>query len=158
MTATVPQSTALLVVFRAFLATDGKTPATGKTIAITISKNGGAFGNPSAGATNATEISSGWYKVTLSTTDTATAGPLAVRGAEGTIDDVGLLYYVEANPETGYGVNDLIKTIAAATAGKVSGAGTTTITIRDITDSRDAIVATVDADGNRSAVTVDLTN
>lgn len=91
-------STALLVVFRAYLASDHVTPATGKTIAITISKNGGAFGNPNAGATNATEISSGFYKVTLDTTDTGTAGPLAVRGAEAAIDDVGAIFYVGQSP------------------------------------------------------------
>lgn len=91
-------STSLLVVFRAYLASDHVTPATGKTIAITISKNGGAFGNPNAGATNATEISSGFYKVTLDTTDTNTNGPLAVRGAVATVDDVGVLYYVGQAP------------------------------------------------------------
>ena len=90
----IPQSTSKVVVFKAYLASDHVTEATGKTIAITISKNGGAFGNPSAGATNATGISSGWYSVTLSTTDTNTLGPLAIRGAEGTIDDVGTLYEV----------------------------------------------------------------
>jgi hypothetical protein len=91
-------STSLLVVFKAYLASDHVSAATGKTIAITISKNGGAFGNPNAGATNATEISSGWYKVTLDTTDTGTAGPLAVRGAVATVDDVGVAYYVGQSP------------------------------------------------------------
>ena len=85
----IPQSIAYLVVFRAFLAADGKTPATGKTIAVTISKNGGAFGNPAVGALNATEISSGFYKFTLAAGDTDTLGPLAWRGAEGTINDAG---------------------------------------------------------------------
>lgn len=65
----IPQSVAYLVVFRAFLSSDGKTPATGKTIAMTISKNGGAFGNLAAGATNATEITSGFYKFTLASGD-----------------------------------------------------------------------------------------
>jgi hypothetical protein len=88
------QSTSRRVQFQAFLASDHVTPATGKTIAITISKNGGAFGNPNAGATNATAVASGWYYVDLDTTDTNTLGPLAVRGAEGTIDDVGILYDV----------------------------------------------------------------
>jgi len=88
----------LVVMFRAFLASDHVSVATGKTIAITISKNGGAFGNPNAGATNATEVSSGWYKVTLDTTDTGTAGPLAVRGAVATVDDVAVLFYVGQAP------------------------------------------------------------
>jgi len=90
----IAQSTTKLVMFKAYLSSDHVTEATGKTIAITISKNGGAFGNPSAGATNATGISAGWYSVSLSTTDTNTLGPIAIRGTEGTIDDVGVLFEV----------------------------------------------------------------
>jgi hypothetical protein len=90
----IAQSVAKLVVFRAFLASDGKTPGTGLTIAITMSKNGGAFGNLAAGATNATEISSGFYKFTLAAGDTDTVGPLAWRGAEGTINDAADIYSV----------------------------------------------------------------
>jgi hypothetical protein len=81
------QSTSRVVMLKVFLSSDHITPATGKTVAITISKNGGAFGNPNAGATNATEVSSGWYKVTLDTTDTATIGDLVVRGTSATCDD-----------------------------------------------------------------------
>lgn len=89
----IPQSVAYTVVFKAYL-TDGITPATGKTIAITISKNTAAFGNPSAGATNATEIASGWYYVALSTTDTGSLGPLIVHGAVATVDNVDLAFTV----------------------------------------------------------------
>lgn len=81
-----PQSTTKRVVFKAFSSTDHVTAATGKTIAVQLSKNGGAFANPSAGATNATQIASGWYYVDLSVSDTDTLGPLIVRGTEGTID------------------------------------------------------------------------
>ena len=95
----IPQSTSYLVVFRAFLASDGKTPATGKTIAITVSKNGSVFNNPAAGATNATEISSGFYKFTLDTNDTGTLGPVAWRGAQADINDAGdVLNVVAAIP------------------------------------------------------------
>ena len=45
--------------------------------------------------------------------------------------------------------------ILAATAGKLSGAATTNVKIRDTADSKDRIDATVDADGNRTAVTLD---
>lgn len=48
----------------------------------------------------------------------------------------------------------IMKIVIAALAAKISGAGTTTVTIRNINDSADVIVATVDADGNRSAVTL----
>lgn len=60
--------------------------------------------------------------------------------------------------ETGMTLQDALKLIAAATAGKISGAATTTITIRNaVVDSKNRIIATVDADGNRSAITYDLT-
>lgn len=56
--------------------------------------------------------------------------------------------------ETGTTVRQALKILGAALAGKVSGAGTTTITFRNMGDASDVIVATVDADGNRSAVTL----
>lgn len=103
MSERIPQSVAKLVVFRAFLASDHVTPATGKTIAITISKNGAtSFSNPAAGATNATEMASGFYKVSLGTGDTDTVGPLAYRGAEGTIDDVGDVFVVVNATNAGF--------------------------------------------------------
>lgn len=45
----------------------------------------------------------------------------------------------------------------SANGGKVSGAGTTTVVIRDLADSKDRVSATVDSSGNRTAVTRDLT-
>lgn len=92
---------AKLVVFKAILASDDVSPATGKTIAITISKNGAtSFSNLAAGATNATEMASGWYKFTLGAGDTDTAGPLTWRGAEGTINDAGdVLVVADVNDE-----------------------------------------------------------
>jgi hypothetical protein len=45
----------------------------------------------------------------------------------------------------------------SANGGKVAGAATTNVTIRDLADSKNRVDATVDADGNRSAVTLDLT-
>ena len=47
-----------------------------------------------------------------------------------------------------------LRVLIAGMAGKLSGAATTTVTIRNAADSANVIVATVDADGNRSAVTV----
>lgn len=90
----IPQSAAVRVTFDAYLASDHITPATGKTIAVTLSKNGAAFGNPSAGATNATEIGGGSYYVDLSITDTGTLGPAIVKVTEGTIDTAKLHFDV----------------------------------------------------------------
>lgn len=58
--------------------------------------------------------------------------------------------------ETGFTAEELMRLMAAALAGKVSGAAGTTVTIRDVTDSVSRIVATVDADGNRTAITHDV--
>lgn len=57
--------------------------------------------------------------------------------------------------ETDVTLRQGLRLILAALAGKVSGAATTTMTFRDVNDTTDRIVATVDADGNRSAVTLD---
>lgn len=51
-------------------------------------------------------------------------------------------------------VRQALRVLIAGMAGKLSGAATTTITIRNNADTADVIVATVDASGNRSAVTV----
>lgn len=48
-----------------------------------------------------------------------------------------------------------LRIFMAALANKVSGGGTTTITFRDLADSKARITATVDASGNRTAVTLD---
>jgi hypothetical protein len=61
--------------------------------------------------------------------------------------------------ETGLTLRQALRLIAAAVAGKLSGGGTSTVTIRNaVADSKDRIVATTpDANGNRTAITVDLT-
>lgn len=57
--------------------------------------------------------------------------------------------------ESGLTAEEILRLVAAALAGKVSGAETTTVTIRDLGDTKDRIVATVDASGNRTAVVLD---
>lgn len=47
----------------------------------------------------------------------------------------------------------LLKLSASACAGKISGSDSTTIVIRDVDDTVNAIVATVDDSGNRTAIT-----
>src|SRR6185503_4550023 len=60
--------------------------------------------------------------------------------------------------ETGLTLRQALRLIAAAEAGKVSGMATTTVAIRNaVADSKARITATVDADGNRTAITTDLT-
>lgn len=177
MSELIPQSVTKRIAFMAYL-TDGVTPATGKTIAVTISKNGAAFGNPSAGATNATEIASGWYFFDSSTTDTGTLGPLLVHGTGTGVDPVDLQYTVgaialtaaERNAiadafldradaiETGLTPRGVLRLIGAACAGLASGLATVTAVYRNaVQNSKPRITATVDPDGNRTAITWDVT-
>ena len=50
-----------------------------------------------------------------------------------------------------------VRLVRAALVGKLSGAATTTVTIRDAADAKNRITATVTADGNRTDVTTDAT-
>lgn len=59
--------------------------------------------------------------------------------------------------ETGLTLRQALRLVTAATAGKISGGGTATITIRNaVADGVDRVIATVDTDGNRTAITYDL--
>lgn len=49
---------------------------------------------------------------------------------------------------------EVLKVLASALAGKVSGANTGTITFRNLSDNGNVIVATVDGNGNRTSVTL----
>jgi hypothetical protein len=65
---------------------------------------------------------------------------------------------LEAIVEPGLTLRQALRLVAAATAGKISGGGTSTVTIRNaVADGADRIVATVDSAGNRTAITYDLT-
>lgn len=59
--------------------------------------------------------------------------------------------------EDGQSFDEMFRVQHSALAGKVSGANTTTERFRDIADTKDRIVYTVDANGNRTAVTQDGT-
>ena len=54
-----------------------------------------------------------------------------------------------------YTAAELLRVIAAALAGELAGAGTTTITITGVDGTTDRITASVDGTGNRTAVTLD---
>jgi hypothetical protein len=54
-------------------------------------------------------------------------------------------------------LRQLLRGFASTLLGKASGLGTTTAHFRDLADTKDRITAIVDADGNRTAVTRDLT-
>jgi hypothetical protein len=54
-------------------------------------------------------------------------------------------------------VQQALRLTVSGLAGKLSGGGTSTLTFRDTTDAKNRITATVDANGNRTAITTDVT-
>lgn len=59
--------------------------------------------------------------------------------------------------EAGLTLRQALRLVTAATAGKISGGGTSTITIRNaVVDGVDRITAEVDSDGNRTSITYAL--
>lgn len=54
--------------------------------------------------------------------------------------------------DAGFSSGDIMRLLAAANAGKLSGADTGNIIIRDLADSKDRITATTDVNGNRTLV------
>lgn len=63
---------------------------------------------------------------------------------------------IESEIETSFNLKEALRLVLSATAGKISGAETTTITIRNVPDDKNRIVATVDSNGNRTSLTYDV--
>lgn len=90
------------------------------------------------------------------TTDSDSSGNVALSTGEYNTIATAILD-LSNGVETSLTLKQALRLMVAAAAGKVSGAATNTITFRNIGDSKNRIVATVDAHGNRSAITTDLT-
>lgn len=88
------------------------------------------------------------------------AADITVTGATLTTANVAdAILDAAAGVETNLTMRQALRLIAAATAGKISGAAGTTITIRNaVDDDKNRIVATVTSEGNRTAITYDLTD
>ena len=72
----IKNSGGAIIVYLMVDATDGETAETGLSPTVQISKNGGAFATTTNGSV---EIGNGWYRVTLSATETDTNGPFIIR-------------------------------------------------------------------------------
>jgi len=84
----------------------------------------------------------------LTTNNDKTGYALSTTGVDAILDDV-----IEGTTT----FRQAIRVYLAALAGKSTGGGTATLTFRDNADSKARITATVDANGNRTAVTLDGT-
>lgn len=76
-----------------------------------------------------------------------------VFGTLGSHDDVVTAMWDYAL-EGSFTANDMMTVICAALAGQLSGAATTNVIIRDMSDTKTVIDATVDASGNRTNTTI----
>lgn len=131
--ATLKQSTTYTRMFLMVDGTDHLTGKTGLTVTVTLSKAGGAFA--AAGGT-ITEVSSGWYKIALTTTDTNTLGDLAFHctatGADATdfVDQVTSLILGDSvtvgtnSDKTGYSLTQAFPTNFSSLA--ITGGGAVT--------------------------------
>jgi hypothetical protein len=90
-----------------------------------------------------------FVQVTLA--DVLEGDPTAAPATEQELADAVLDEVVEGS----FTLRQLQRMFAAAMLGKASGLATSTAVFRDLGDTKPRITATVDADGNRSAVTLD---
>lgn len=162
-----------------FAATGDWTPATGD---VKISKDGGNFANVATlpvaiGGTgsvgwefsfSATEMQAAEIMVQVIDSATKAVQDQAVNiqtyGAPGSgagIEGLDAAAIGDAAADEVYEgtetVRQLLRLIRSALVGKVSGLAGTSPAFRDLADTKDRIAATVDADGNRTAVTTDAT-
>ena len=94
------------------------------------------------------------YTVYIAATVTTVTGGISYGFKAMTTDTI---LDVANGVETGLTLRQAIKLITAAVAGKLSGAATTSVVIRNaVADNKDRITATVDTSGNRSAIIYDI--
>lgn len=145
MTGLLKQSTARNLAFLMVDSSDHVTGKTGLTVTVTLSKDAAAF---AAAGGSVTEISSGWYKIALNTTDTGTLGDLAIHCAATGADPTDFKEQVVA-----FDVGDTVRlglialpNVAAEAAGGLytrgSGAGQINQNANGQVDSRTVTMAT----------------
>ena len=135
---------------------------------VKVSKDGGALANITTLPT-VEPASSKMVKVTLSASEmdadniavvfsdqTATdewqETIVNIHTAENQIDD---LLRLDSTVEGTHTIAQFIRLMGSVLLGKLSGGGTGTEVFRDIDDTKDRVTATVDQDGNRTAITLD---
>ena len=85
------------------------------------------------------------------------AGITANGVAISALNDISVAQIFAGGDMDGFNLEESQKLILAASAGTLSGAATTTVTITAVDGSKARLTATVDGDGNRSAVIKDAT-
>jgi hypothetical protein len=129
-------------------AIDAATFATGAITNSAVAANAIAATNIASGAITSAKFAAGAIDATAIATGAIDADALAADAVDEILDEV-----VEGSTT----LRQFIRLFASALLNKASGLATTTATFRDLADSKNRISATVDADGNRTAVTLDGT-
>jgi hypothetical protein len=119
------------------------------TLTVSNSTLGGIFPASASGTLSITGAASAISALAFMEANAGGATPLSPEGLAASLLD-------NEDIETGYSLRQALRIILSATGGKVSGAETTTITFRNVTDDKDRIIATVDANGNRTSLTYDV--
>jgi hypothetical protein len=122
-------STAYPINFLMVLSTDHLTGATGKTVTVTLSKNGAGFGAPSGAVT---ELENGWYSLAGNATDRATLGELLLHATASGCDTVDDKYEVVTIDPFAANMGIAAVTLAADQAVNTTKFGGTTVTGRDL--------------------------
>ncbi|MGH6879273.1 hypothetical protein [Hypericibacter sp.] len=108
----------------------------------------GSVGAMAANVLNAAAIAAGAITNAKFAADAIDANALAASAVDEILDDV---------VEGALTMRHILRLLLAASAGKLAGAAGVNITIRDQADTKNRINATVDLNGNRTAVAVDGT-
>lgn len=88
----------------------------------------------------------------------ALASPTNITSASGVaLSSAGVAAIWAYVVEGTYTAAQFLRLIVSSAVAKLSGAATASVKIRDIYDTKDRVTATVDSDGNRIAVTYDVT-
>jgi hypothetical protein len=107
----------------------------------------GSVGSVATGGITAASIAANAITAAKIATDAIGAAQLAADAVDEIWDEV---------MEGSTSARQSLRLANSANGGILSGAATTTVDIRDLADTKNRVVATVDANGNRSAVTLDL--
>ncbi len=115
--------TARNLLFFMALSTDHITGATGKTVTVTISKNGGAFASPSGAVS---EIANGWYQVAGNATDSNTSGSLILHATASGCDPADKEFEVQGfDPDDAVHLGlSALPNVASGSAGAIPTTGT----------------------------------
>ena len=71
------------------------------------------------------------------------------------LNDISVADIIAGVADGSYDLQEMLRVIFSVCAGKSAGGGTATLTFRDSADSKNRVSATVDANGNRTAMTLD---